>query len=82
MRLKEISELIAEMVAIDFRPLCTVEGKGFIKLMNHIEPGYKVPSAMYIAALVHIKHEAGLDKIKHILMKEKSISLTTDRHLD
>jgi len=40
---KQITELIVRMVALDLRPMCLVEGKGFLELMAFLEPGYKSP---------------------------------------
>ena len=39
-----ITSLITKMVAIDMMPAYTVDGKGFRKLMDILEPEYKVPS--------------------------------------
>ena len=39
-----ITSLITKMVAVDMMPAYTVDGKGFRKLMDFLEPGYKVPS--------------------------------------
>ena len=78
-RSKEITDCIAEMVAIDLRPLCIVEGEGFLSLLRYLEPGYKVTSAMHIASLVHCKHKTGQEKLNEILGREVlSVSFTTD----
>jgi len=42
-RANEITELLADMVATDILPLSFVDGSGFWKLMEYIEPGYHVP---------------------------------------
>ena len=67
------------MVAIDLCPLRIVEGEGFLSLIKYLEPGSKVPSAMYLASLVHRKHKTGQEKLKEILGREVlSVSFTTD----
>ena len=55
-RAKQISQLIVCMVALDLRPMCLVEGKGFLELMAFLEPGYEVPSSAHISTLVKHKH--------------------------
>ena len=40
-RAKEITDRIANFVALDMRPVRVVEGEGFIKMMAYLEPGYK-----------------------------------------
>ena len=78
-RKRNITSLILDMVAIDLRPLRLVEGEGFNKLMEYLEPGYKVPSAMHMASLLHRKYKAGYERLKEILKVDPSaISLTTD----
>ena len=47
---KRITELIAEMVARDLRPLSMVEGEGF-KQLRQIELNYKVPSRPHIKSI-------------------------------
>ena len=43
-RATAITKCIAEFVAWDLRPISVVDGQGFTRLMNYLEPGYKVPS--------------------------------------
>uniref|UniRef100_A0A1X7SFL6 BED-type domain-containing protein n=1 Tax=Amphimedon queenslandica TaxID=400682 RepID=A0A1X7SFL6_AMPQE len=50
-RSKEITKRIAEMVARDLRPLSLVEGEGFKRLMNYVEPGYTVPSHTHVTTI-------------------------------
>ena len=78
-RSKQITELIVDTVILDMHPMRLVEGTGFLKLMNYLEPSYKVPSAMHISKLVHQRHKAAQEKLKIILERNASdISLTTD----
>ena len=71
-RKRNITSLILDMVAIDLRPLRLVEGEGFKKLMEYLEPGYKVPSAMHMASLLHRKYKAGYERLKEILKVDTS----------
>ena len=40
----EITKPISLFVVLDLRPISVVDGIGFKKLLNYIEPGYRVPS--------------------------------------
>lgn len=42
-RKRDITDKIAEFVALDMRPVNIVEGDGFKELMRTLEPGYTVP---------------------------------------
>ena len=52
---KRITEHIVDMVVRNLRPAALVEGADFKELMNYIEPGYHVPTATHIAAVVRQK---------------------------
>ena len=43
-RAETFALLITKMTAIDMMPAYTIDGKGFRKHMNILEPKYKVPS--------------------------------------
>lgn len=78
-RSKEITDLIVKMVSVDLRPLHTGEGVGFLELMAHVDPGYKVPSDMHISSLVCKRHEAAISQLRDLLAaSQSSISLSTD----
>jgi len=42
-RATEITDLLADMVATDLLPLSFVDGRGFRRLMEFLEPGYQMP---------------------------------------
>ncbi|KAF3835713.1 hypothetical protein F7725_013509, partial [Dissostichus mawsoni] len=42
-RKRDITDKIADFVALDMRPVNIVEGEGFKQMMKFIEPGYTVP---------------------------------------
>jgi len=78
-RAKRITDLIADMVMQDLRPVALVEGRSFEALLKYIEPGYKVPSATHIAQVVRRKHEAGKWRLKQKLTADStSLAITTD----
>ena len=39
---------IADFVVLDLRPVAVVDGHGFIRLLNCLEPGYTVPSRTFV----------------------------------
>lgn len=47
-RATQITELMAEMVAHDLRPLSVVEGDSSCQLLNYIESSYQVPLRPHI----------------------------------
>ena len=44
---------IAEFVAQDLHPISVVDGQGFTRLLNYLEPGYKVPSRPHVTSICH-----------------------------
>ena len=42
-RATEITDLLVDMVATDLLPLSSVDGRGFRRLMEFVEPGYQMP---------------------------------------
>ena len=67
-----------DMVAQHLWP-AALEGHGFKALLKYIKPGYKVPTATYIAQVVHRKHEAGKRLIKEKLTADStSLAITSD----
>ena len=41
---QKITRTMAEFIARDTRPVALVEGKGFVKLIETLEPSYCIPS--------------------------------------
>ena len=76
---KRITEHIVDMVVRDLRPAALVEGAGFKALMDYIEPGYCVPTATHIAAVVRQKFVNGKATMKQYLELEVHfMAITTD----
>ena len=75
---KKITYLMAEMLVLDLRPAATVEGVGFMRLINYLEPNYRVPSAMHMAKCVTEKYEAAKIKLTEMLTEPMHIALSTD----
>ena len=78
-RAKRIIEHIIDMVVHDLRAAELVEGAGFKALMNYIKPGYRVPTATHIAAVVRQKFVNEKASMKQYLeSKVHLIAITTD----
>lgn len=78
-RSKEITRLIAEMVCLDNQPLSVVENKGFQALVLHLEPRYTMASRKHIGnKLIPEMYDETKTKVRAILSKAESISITTD----
>lgn len=79
-RAKQITELIANMVARDIRPAAIVEGEGFKALLKFIEPGYQVPTSTHISKILQQKHQLGKRVLKEKIQSDADVglALTTD----
>ena len=78
---KRIINLMAEMLVLDLRPAATVKRVGFRRLINYLEPNYRVPSAMHMAKCVTEKYEAPKIKLTEMLTKPMHITFKY-RYLD
>ena len=78
-RSKAITERIADMIALDLRPIRMVEGKGFLEVLALLEPGYKVPSRKHFTKIIHQKHDVAQVKLRETIAEEADkVALTTD----
>ena len=78
-RASTITERIVNMIAIDLKPICMVKGEGILKLMDYLEPNYKVPSRKFVTGMIRKKYEAVKEKLQDKAETEaNSIALTTD----
>lgn len=77
-RKRDITNKIAEFVALDMRPVHIVEGQGFKELMRALEPGYTVPKRETVMHAVDAKYTSTRAEIYKLIQKCKAVSLTTD----
>lgn len=74
-----ITNLIAEMIAVDNQPISFVEDKGFNRLMRLVKPKYQVPSRKHVGETVIPQLYEKLKKtIQDELSKTKAVSVTSD----
>ena len=74
-----VHKKIGEMMALDFQPLSIVSDVGFIRLLNTLEPRYKLPSRRYFTDKVipEIKQSVDL-KIAELIKNVQYLSFTMD----
>ena len=73
-----INQKLAEMCAIDYRPISIVNGKGFKSLIATLEPSYVVPSHTTIRNYVHRSYVEAKDTMLKVIESQNCIALTTD----
>jgi len=47
-RTREINSALSDFIVLDLRPIAVVDGTGFNRLLNCVEPGYVVPSRTFV----------------------------------
>jgi len=77
-RAEKMTQLIAEMTAEDLLPISFVEGEGFKRLMNYVEPHYTVPSRKTVTARIDALYEKCACSLKDSLSKPARVAITTD----
>ena len=58
-----ITKRIAEFVTRDLRPISVVDGQGFTRLLNFLEPGYKVPSRPHVTSICHKMFDSLMEEL-------------------
>ena len=76
-RATRITELIAEMVARDLRPLSVVEADGFRQLLNYIEPNYRVPSRPHVRSICQKLYASVKEKLL-VALQSRYVAFTSD----
>jgi hAT family C-terminal dimerisation region len=78
-RHQAITKRIGEMIAADMQPLSIVENIGFKRLLNVLEPRYKIPSRSYFTrTVIPDMYAAVRAKIQLEVDKAEFVSFTTD----
>ncbi|KAJ8332474.1 hypothetical protein SKAU_G00426470 [Synaphobranchus kaupii] len=78
-RAKGITRKLMECIALDNQPFSLVEDVGFVRLMNFIEPRYKIPSRRYFSDVALAELQAVIySNIEKLVADATSISFTTD----
>ena len=77
-RKKEITEKIAEFVALDMRPVCIVEVEGFKEILSTLEPDNTVPTRATVMDVVHTKYLSTGSETYKAIQDCEAVSFTTD----
>ena len=77
-RQESITSLITKMVALDMMPVYKVEGKGFRKLVEFLEPEYKVPSHQTIMQRINKMYGEVKGAVEKALDDVSDVAITTD----
>jgi len=75
---KKITSLMVETLVLDLRPAATVEGVGLKRLINYLEPDYKVPSATHMVKCLTDKYETAKSRLTEVFKDSQHIALSTD----
>ena len=73
----EITDKIVDFVALDLKPLCTVDIVGFQRLLGFVESGYKTPYHTHVNTMCKKKYEKFKDVVAASLV-DQFVLLTTD----
>ena len=76
-RATKVTKLVCEMVARDLRPVSIVEGDGFKRLINYLEPEYRVPSHTHITSVCHRMYQVEREKLE-VELVDRHVGLTSD----
>lgn len=77
-RANKITELIAQMICRDLRPLKTVTDHGFRDLMSFIEPNFVMPSRTHITDMIKAQYLSAKQKVRSVIVNCRNVALTTD----
>ncbi|MGH0146677.1 UNVERIFIED_CONTAM: hypothetical protein FKN15_039620 [Acipenser sinensis] len=69
---------IVNMILKDLRPISIVEGEGFRKFLELLEPGYQLPSRTFFTQMIEKKYIGTMENIKAKLKTAEKIALTSD----
>ncbi|XP_077972201.1 E3 SUMO-protein ligase ZBED1-like [Styela clava] len=75
---EKITSLVVDFIVKDMRPLSTIEGTHFKRLMGHVAPNYSLPSRRTITRRVEEEYCEKKMELKRLLENIKHMSLTFD----
>ena len=77
-RYQKITEKLAQMCALDFRPISIVSGPGFKEFVHTLDPSYEIPSHTTVRNYVNKSYRDAKVVLSEILLERPAIPLTTD----
>ena len=77
-RTKEINSALSDFIALDLRPIAVVDGTGFNRFLNCVEPGYVVPSRTFVMNCLKERYAAMKHKLQESFRLCDNLALTSD----
>ena len=77
-RTKEINSALSDFIVLDLHPMAVVDGTGFNRLMNCVEPGYVVPSRIFVMDCLKQRYAAMKHELQESFRLYDSVALTSD----
>ena len=77
-RAEKITQGICRFIKMDMLPASVVEGEGFRKLLNLLEPAYHILSRRTITRLIETHYEERKQELLKELCTAEKVALTTD----
>lgn len=78
LRSKQITELAADWVSENMRPLSIICDSGFCQLMEFVEPGYAVPSRTLMTNTLKARYKDCRKELAELLNRQDAVAVTTD----
>ena len=73
-----ITSLLIGWVTTNMRPLSVLNDSGLQSLLQHLEPGYTVPSRTYVSTAIGKRHNEGKSELCALLKEVPAVAITTD----
>jgi hypothetical protein len=78
-RAKEITKLLAEMIAVDCQPISMLTDVGFTRFIQYLEPRYTIPSYRNMTEVVLPNMQKAVkERIQGVLKLAEAMSFTSD----
>ncbi|XP_060781454.1 zinc finger BED domain-containing protein 4-like [Neoarius graeffei] len=77
-RKRDITDKIADFIALDMRPVNIISGEGFKNLIEYLEPGYSLPRCDTVMHAVTSKYNSTKQTLQGKIENCKAVSFTTD----
>jgi hypothetical protein len=77
-RYQFLTKQLAEMCALDFRPISIVNGKGFHAFVNAIDPSYQIPSCTTVCNYLKKSYIDAKAVMIEQISGQEGVALTTD----
>ena len=75
----QITELIADWLTENMRPLSVIGDSGFKRLLQFLEPGFVVPSRTHLTSLIKARYGKAKAELRDVFKREaKTVAITSD----